>query len=56
MFGLKDLVDEDKLVRGLAELVVPALAQAAKEVVRETMAGLVGLTVTVGRKAEAPKE
>jgi hypothetical protein len=48
--NLKDVIDEDALTKGLAEKVVPALGKVLKELVRETVDSVVGLTVTVGRK------
>ena len=58
MFGvIKDIIDEEKLVKGIAEVVIPALAVAAQAVMREAvreMAGM-GATVTItvnGKKGE----
>ena len=57
--NLKDVLNEtelaDALTTGLAERVVPALGKVLKELVVSTVDGVVGLTVTVGRK-EPSKE
>jgi len=60
---MKDIIDEDRLVKGIAEVVIPALAVAAQSVAREAIRELTGMGVTVsvtvnGKKVEesAPKE
>jgi hypothetical protein len=58
--NLKDVLNEaelaDTFTKGLAERVVPALGVVARALLRETLDGLVGLTVTVSRKPAPPKE
>jgi hypothetical protein len=67
MFGMKDVIDEDKLVKGIAEVVIPALAVAARAVAREAIrevirevAGMgVAVTLVVNPKKageSAPRE
>lgn len=57
--NLKDVLNEtelaDALTKGMAERVVPALGKVLKELVVSAVDGVVGLTLTVGRK-EPPKE
>jgi hypothetical protein len=47
VFGMKDIIDEEKLVKGIAEVVIPALAVAARAVAREALQELAGMGVTV---------
>jgi len=44
---LIDVIDEEKLVTAAANLLVPALQDALTRVVRDALAGLEGLTVTI---------
>lgn len=57
MFGMKDIIDEEKLVKGIAEVVIPALAVAARAVVREALqeAAGMGATVTVTVNGKKPE-
>ncbi len=58
MLGLKDLVDEDKLAKGMAEVVIPSLAKAARELLDRALAWAEGVSVTVALnpKTEPPRE
>jgi hypothetical protein len=55
MFGMKDIIDEEKLVKGIAEVVIPTLAVAAQAVMREAMREMAGMGATITVTVNAKK-